>query len=237
MKAYKSASGAMALLLGMAALAPAHAVIPVIDTGAITQLLSQLRTMQSQLQTATAELAQARSTYSSLTGTRGMQQLLSGELRNYLPATWTELTSVLANASTSYSSLAANIQTVIAANAVLQGTQLASLTPSQRQLLSDGRNATAGLAAMTQAALSTTSQRFADLQQLIQAIATATDPKAIYDLQARVQAEAAMLQNEATKLQTLYQAEEAQTKLRAQRAMELGISDGGSLRNLPSLGL
>ena len=49
-------------------------------------------------------------------------------------------------------------------------------------------------------ALQVSSERFASLQQLIDAIPTATDPKAILDLQARIAAEQAMLQNEQTKL-------------------------------------
>ena len=56
-------------------------------------------------------------------------------------------------------------------------------------------------------ALEVTSERFASLQQLIDAIPGATDPKAVLDLQARIAAEQAMLQNEQTKLMVLYQAD------------------------------
>jgi len=46
-----------------------------------------------------------------------------------------------------------------------------------------------------------------------------------------------MLQNEATKLQGLYQVAQSQEWARAQRAREQAIADQGSLRQLPPMGL
>ena len=63
---------------------------------------------------------------------------------------------------------------------------------------------------MTRVALTTTSQRFATLQQLINAIRRAGDQKAVLDLQARMAGESAMLQNEQSKLTTLFQLVEAE---------------------------
>jgi type IV secretion system protein VirB5 len=216
---------------------PAPAALPVIDIASLGQLVSQLRTLQEQLATTRDQLTQARSTLASLTGPRGMEQLLAGTARNYLPASWTEISDVLANTSARYSALASDVQDLIAANAVLPAAAVAGLSATQRQLLESARQDAAGLAALTRSALATSSQRFASLQQLIDAIGTASDPKAVYDLQARVQAEAGMLQNEATKLQSLYQAESAQAGLRTQRIHEQAIADVGSLRALPALGL
>ena len=91
--------------------------------------------------------------------------------------------------------------------------------------------------ATSQQALQSSSQRFASLQQLINAIPSATDQKGILDLQARIAAEQAMLQNEQTKVQTLNQSLEADERARQQRARELAISNIGSLRRLPPIGL
>ena len=57
------------------------------------------------------------------------------------------------------------------------------------------------------------------------------------DLQARIGAEQAMLQNEHTKLMVLYQAAQAEEVARRQRASELAIANIGSLRRLPAIGL
>ncbi len=59
------------------------------------------------------------------------------------------------------------------------------------------------LQGITSSALANSSSRFAAIQQLISAIGGATDQKAVLDLQARIGAEAGMLQNEQTKLQSL----------------------------------
>ena len=91
--------------------------------------------------------------------------------------------------------------------------------------------------ATSQQALQASSQRFVTLQQLINAIPAATDQKGALDLQARIAAEQAMLQNELAKVQTLNQALQADERARQQRAQELSIANLGSLRNLPPIGL
>ena len=90
---------------------------------------------------------------------------------------------------------------------------------------------------MARAALQNSSDRFASLQQLITAIGTAADQKGSLDLTARIAAEEGMLQNEQTKLQSLYQVAQSQEWARAQRAREQAIADQGSLRTLPAMGL
>ena len=63
------------------------------------------------------------------------------------------------------------------------------------------------------------------------------DQKAALDLNARIASEEAMLQNEQTKLQGLYQVAQSQEWARAQAAREQAIADQGSLRQLPAMGL
>jgi type IV secretion system protein VirB5 len=103
--------------------------------------------------------------------------------------------------------------------------------------VTDARHHAAALESLTRSALVNTSQRFDAIDELIAAIGSAGDQKGILDLQARVQAETGMLQNENTKLSTLYQNVAAEEQLRTQRVREQGIADVGSLRRLPALGL
>ena len=72
---------------------------------------------------------------------------------------------------------------------------------------------------------------------MISAIGGASDQKAALDLGTRIAAEQAMLQNEQTKLQGLYQVAQSQEWARQQRVREQAIVDQGSLRQLPALGL
>src|SRR5262249_5009967 len=73
----------------------ARAQFAVIDVGAITQLIIQAQTLEEQLATARDHLAQARAEFESITGGRGMERLLGGIDRNYLPATWAALQGVM----------------------------------------------------------------------------------------------------------------------------------------------
>ena len=82
--------------------------------------------------------------------------------------------------------------------------------------------------ALTQQALSTTSSRFASIQQLITAIGSATDAKGALDLQARIQSEQGLLQTESTKLGILYQVVQAEELTRKQQARENAIASVGS---------
>jgi type IV secretion system protein VirB5 len=217
--------------------APAAQAMAVVDVRAIAQLKQQVTAMGKQLTTARDQLTQARQTFQSMNGGRGMEQLLSGTVRNYLPADWAQLDSAIRQGVGSYQALAADVRAAIDGNAVLNAQQLALLSPGERQQLDAARRSSAMLQVTARQALSATSNRFASIQQLIDAIPRAQDPKAIMDLQARISAEQGMLANEQTKLQVLYQAAQAEEWARVQRAREQGIADIGSLRSLPAMGL
>ena len=69
-----------------AGLAPAaQAQWAVIDVGAIAQLMQQVQQMEQAAADRAEQLNQAQQEYQSMTGPRGMQNLLSGINRNYLP--------------------------------------------------------------------------------------------------------------------------------------------------------
>src|SRR6185437_4415465 len=98
----------------------------------------------------------ARTQYAAITGNRGMDQLLSGQNRNYLPADWGELNAVLEGSGGAYASLASSMQSLISANAVLTPQQVATLSSTEQAQLQADRSSTALLEAMTQQALSST---------------------------------------------------------------------------------
>jgi type IV secretion system protein VirB5 len=220
------------VLLGTAiailGLAPsARAQWAVVDVGAIAQAIQELATLKQQLQTVEQQLSQAQQTYQSMTGIRGMQNLLSGINRNYFPASSTQLLSALAMP----------IQSTINTNAILTSQQLASFSPAQQQQLNAARSNAALMQVTASQAYATASNRFGSVQQLIGAIPSATDQKGILDLQARIQAELGMLQNEQNKLQMLFQLVQAQELSLKQRNREQALVDVGSVRGLPPMGL
>jgi type IV secretion system protein VirB5 len=204
----------------------AHAQFAVIDVASVTQLISEVQTLEQQLATARNQLTQAQQEYQSITGSRGMGQLLSGTPRNYLPQDWTTLTAELHGAG-GYPTLAADVQAALGAVAVLGPQQLATLSPAGGAQLQAERQPVALAQSISHEALANSSGRFAGLQQLVSAIGTATDQKGILELQARIAAEGAMLQNEHTKLAVLFQALEAQQWANEERSRELSVAGQG----------
>lgn len=215
-------------LLALTVCAPAaHAQWAVVDVGAIAQLIQQVQTLRQQLETARNQLTQAQQEFQSMTGNRGMERLLAGTVRNYLPPDWAALERALAE----------EIEAVINASAVLTPQQMAHLSSAERAQLEAARRSAAMLQVTTREALEATSSRFNSLEQLINAIGSAQDQKAVLDLQARISAEQAMLQNEQTKLVLLFHAAQAEEWARRQRTREHAIASIGSLRQLPPIGL
>ena len=198
----------------------------VVDAPAIVQLIQEVQTTAQQLQTARAQLLQAQQALQTMTGDRGMEQLLGGTVRNYLPSNWTQVTGAL-QGSGGFSALSTDVQSIVMANAVLSPQRLATLSPGGQQLIQNSRQWSAMQQALSHQALSNASSRFAAIQTLIAAISSATDQKGILDLQARISAELGMLQNEQTKLQVLNQATQAQESSLRQLGREQVIDGHG----------
>ena len=231
----------VALIVASASLAPLHAKagIPVIDVTAVANLVQQVMYWQQQISGMQKQYDQLKEskdqltqTHNAMTGSRGMEQVLpTSELaRNYLPPSYGELMNTLNGSSAGYAGLANQVQSIMRANSILSGTQMEALSPELRQIVEQGRRSAALLNGMTQSAYQNTSQRFSALQLLISRIASAQDPKAIQDLQARIQAEQNMLTNEQTKLQSLYQIARAEEAAQQQRLRERAATDVGSVR-------
>lgn len=207
-----------------AATAPlAHAQFAVIDVGAITQLVEEIRILEDQLTTARQHLAQAQAEYASITGGRGMERLLGGIDRNYLPATWPQLQGLMQGGGGLYGILGGDVASAIGTNSILTPQQLSVMPPGLRDQYEQSRRLTALDQALSHEALATTSRRFALLQGLVDAIGGAPDQKAILDLHARIGAETTQLQNEQSKLATLARLVRAEETANRQRMHELAV--------------
>lgn len=205
----------------------AHAQWAVIDVQAVARLAQEVQTLQQALATAQAQLQQDRLAFQSITGRRGMAQLLAGTQRNYLPPDWSSIDGLTAETGGRYAGLAAAVQQQIRSNAVLPAADLVALTPNERVRLSAARGRIAMAQVLFRAALANASARFAALQRLIDAIPTATDQKGVLDLEARIGAEQAMLQDERAKLTTLAGAIQAEAAQARQQIREARVADQG----------
>ena len=224
-------------LLPFGAIRPAQAQFAVIDVAAIGQLVQEVQQLQQQVATAQSQLLQAQAQYAAMTGSRGMQSLLAGTQRNYLPTDWAQLSQAISGLAGAYPALSGDVSALMASNAILTPAQIGSLSPIQQTQLTGARQSPAIFQAISREALANSSNRFASLQQLIQAIGGAADEKASLDLNARIAAEQGMLENEHTKLDALYRVAESDEWARVERLREQAIADQGSLRRLPAMGL
>src|SRR5882757_8594463 len=86
------------LAVSMLEVPTAHAQWAVVDAPAIVQLIQEVQTTAQQLATAKDQLLQAKQALQTMTGDRGMEQLLSGTNRNYLPSDWAQMNGVLQGA-------------------------------------------------------------------------------------------------------------------------------------------
>jgi len=227
----------LGLCVSIAGGPPAQAQWAVVDVGAITQLIIQVQKLEAQLAVAQSTLSQAQHAYSAITGSRGMQLLLSGVNRNYLPANWTQLMGAQTGSAGLYGALGSDVTATISRNILLTPAYTQGFSAAENAQLSARRSSVALQEALTRQELANVSQRFASIQTLISAIPGATDQKGILDLQARIQAEQGMLQNENSKLRVLYEAAQSQAQTERARADEQAIVDIGHLRALPPMGL
>lgn len=220
---FLSVSGATMLVFASAA----HAQMAVVDFTAIGNLVQEVQAMQKMLATAGSQLAQAQQALQTMTGGRGMQLLLGGVVRNYLPTDWQQLTGGLQGLAANYPGLASSVSSIVSANAVLSPAALGALSPMDQQRIVAARNLAAMNQALARNALANASNRFAGLQSLIGTIGAATDQKSILELQARIGAEQGMLQNEQTKLQSLFQSLIAQDAAGRQQTQEQIVAAHG----------
>ena len=182
------------LLLSLASLGaatPASAGMPVIDVANLAQAIQQVLSWGQQLEGMTqqySELVQSyqqlQSTYNSLTGPRGMQNLLPVSLanRNYLPVNYSQMSGVINGTSTAYPALSSQVQTSIQSNAILNTQGVNGLSPQAQQFVRQSRQAAATLSMLSQQTQANASSNFSNVQTLISALGATADTKASADL-------------------------------------------------------
>src|ERR1700690_4009573 len=111
------------LAVSMLEVPTAHAQWAVVDAPAIVQLIQEVQTTAQQLATAKAQLLQAEQALQTMTGGRGMEQLLNGIVRNYLPSNWAQVSRVLQGTG-GFSALSTDVQSMMSTNAVLSPQRL-----------------------------------------------------------------------------------------------------------------
>lgn len=193
----------------------AQAGIPVIDSTNLAQQIQQVAAWGQQFQQMQQQYQQLETTFNSLNGIRGMANLVNNPaLRKYLPA---DYQSILNNGYGNWAS--------IRSAAKLMGIENTSLNPNSdaAKAFESNANQVAINRAMAEAGYAQASQRFDSIQVLLDKLNQTPDAKDVAELQARIQAEQVMMQNEQTKLMMLSQLAHAQNEMSQQRAKEISL--------------
>jgi type IV secretion system protein VirB5 len=217
-----------ALVAGLAlAAGPATAQVVVHDPLNYASLIRQAETALSQLDQLKAQVSQAQRLYdgfNSISKVNSLATLLaSPALRAFVP----DIDAFGAAATGDISGLGRlGDQAAAIRKANRLFTPPAGDAPGQ-DLEAAGDRAARDLALGQQTA-TVGAQRLTGLQQLTAALDTAPDARAMMDLQARLAAEHAMIANDQMRLQGLAMAQDAETRLQAQRDRERAAADAAA---------
>lgn len=216
-----------AILIGLfsffAALLPAHAQIPVTDIAGLTQQIQQVASWVQQIQAMKDQLSQQQQLFSSMNGSRGMSQLLNNSsLKNTLPQDWQNVYASVQSGG--YSGLTGSAKSIRDANAIYDCNSgvAADFARCNRELTKVAQDK-----AFANDAYNASQRRLDNIQSLMGQIDNATDSKQIQDLQVRMQAENAMIQNEQTKLMMFKMMADSEEKLINQQKHETDMKNVG----------
>lgn len=204
----------------------ASAQIPVTDAASLAQQIQQVMAWGQQIQGMKDQLTQQQQLFNSMNGTRGIGQLLNNPtLKDILPQDWQKVYSAIQAGG--YTGLTGSAKAIRDANAIFQCN-----TGSKEEIARCNRelNKSAQDKAFASDAYMAAQRRLDNIQALMGQIDNATDSKQIQDLQVRMQAEQAMIQNEQTKLTMFKMMADAEDKLIAQQKHEQDLKDLSSKR-------
>lgn len=209
----------LALGMGHGLVQPARAQMLVHDPAAVGQLIAQAQTALNQLQSLRDQVGEAQKLYESLNAVTDVnslaRELLAPELRRFLP----EIDKLQAAASgdlAALGALAERAQAIRAANRL----HLPSTPGPADQILEE-----AGARAARDLALSETIGEAADarlegLEALRGALDEAESARAVMEIEARLSAEQALIQNDQMRLQGLLMMQASEARLETQRQKE-----------------
>ncbi|MDB5550137.1 MAG: VirB5 type secretion protein [Rhizobium sp.] len=218
MTGYRLSRAALATILILSAGGAAGQGIPVIDQTAIAKQIESIVQLKAQLDALNQQIEQAQQLYSSLNKLTNMADVASvlndPDVRQALPPDFAAIESLLKGQSTdTFGDSASNFLEN-------NSTYRTSADDFYAQELTRIQNQNAGQMTLGQQIYDTATRRIGGIDQLRQQISTASDAKDVADLQARLQAETAFLQNDVLRMEGLKMVQQAQVQVDDQRKTE-----------------
>lgn len=238
---------AVVVTVGIFGASNSFAGIPVIDgvsngmriaefAQTVVQWGKEISEMQAQYQELVAQNEQLTQTFESMTGGRGYSDYLNSgqyqQARRYLPDDAQQVLDLAAgNSGGAYSSLYEAMGNIKEQSTTLNDDSFGSETAAT-QWDADINRASSNKA-LSMAAYSSAAKRMQNLEAMVNEISRTEDPKAIAELQSRINAEQGLIQNEQAKLQALSMLASAEQKISQQQARETSIKMAGKLADVP----
>ena len=174
----------------------------------MAEMAKQLQNMKSQLET-------AKQQYSAITGSRNLGDILNNPaIRSALPADWQKVYDNIQSGG--YQGLDGTAAAIADAGRLLEKCNRLTNSTSKQACESQAVQS-AQVKSDLQTAFNAAETRLQQIEGLMGRINSATDAKAIADLQARIQVEQAKIQNESTRIQMYKMMQEENQKLFAQQ--------------------
>ena len=231
----------LATVLFIAGVGQAQAGIPVFDAAQVAQSVQQVvawgkqyTQMGQQYSQLVNSYNQAVTTHNSMNGARGMQSLVNNPaVRRYLPNEWSQAMNLL-NSPGGYTGLQGKINGIRSAAQItsIDDTGLDPNSATGRAFVGS-QNQAAMNRALSEEGYKQASDRIASIQTLIDKVGDAPEAKDVADLQARIQAEQVMVQNELVKLHLMAQLQQAQRDIMAQQAREISMKSTKAVGGVP----
>lgn len=214
----------LGLLIGMAALAPLPAAAfgkIVYDPQAVAQIVKQLKQGKEQLDQLKGQLDEAKKLYGSLNQLTNMGDvgtiLKDPAVRNALPKDFAEIEPLLSGKGGGTGAIGGLADKYFNEN---NGYEPPDVDAYYAKALNTAKKQNAGQMGMGEQIYQTATKRIEGIDELRQQIAKAGTAKETADLQARLQAETAMLQADQMRIQGVVMLQQAQLQARQQSADE-----------------
>jgi len=221
--------GAWLVVAVLTAHQEAHAGIPVLDgvsngmrvaefAQTVVQWGKEIAEMQAQYEQLVQQYQQMRDTHDSMNGSRGMGGLSRSDYR-YLAGDWQSVMG-----ETDYSAVldAAHIWGAEQTGLSIDGDAM--------RVYQDSQHKNALSLSLSEQGYNQVSARFRSLNDLLERVNGAVELKDIQDLQARIQGEQMLLQNEQNKIALLAQLQSGQREVLDQQSREIAIKAGGFVK-------
>ena len=199
-----------------------EAQIPVTDYALNTQTqtnqMANIAKYIEMIQQYKTQIDQMKQQYDSLTGVRNLGEILNNPaFKDYLPTEWQDVYDRVKNGG--YQGLTGTAAAIRDANKLFD--TCASKSGSDKQVCERAASKAAQDKAFAVSAFDKAKGRLSQIEGLMRQINSTSDPKAIAELQGRISAEQAAIQNEQTKLQMYQMIAQAEDRLIEQQQRDL----------------